>query len=85
MTDLTPEEQVRKLLASVPDTLSKPCIVERNKPLAAALREHRKQLAEGETHVSLEWLYEKHLKKMFSGPGMTSVRRWSRREDLNNG
>ena len=81
MTDSTPEEIVRALLADVPDNLTKPCAVERNAPLAAALRVYRRMLADGETHASLEWFYENKLKAVFNGPSMTTVRRWSRRED----
>ena len=85
MTDLTPEERVEQLLADVPDSLTKPCAVERNKPLAQALRHYRSLLAEGKTHASLEWFYENKLKAAFDGPSMTTVRRWSRREDAKNG
>ena len=85
MTDPTPEERVEQMLASIPPNLTKPCAVERNKDLAAALRHYRKRVAEGKTRVSLEWFYENHLKADFNGPSMTTVRRWSRMEDQKNG
>jgi len=85
MTDPSPEDIVRALLADVPDSLTKPCAVERNKPLAQALRVYRQMLVDGETHASLEWFYENKLKAAFNGPSMTTVRRWSRREDAKNG
>jgi len=76
MSDQTPEEQVEALLAGIPGT--KPCAVERNEPLAQALRHFLKLKEEGTTKVSLEWFYEKKLKAQFNGPSMTTVRRWAR-------
>ena len=82
MTDPTPEEQVEQILADVPANLTRPCAVERNAALAQALRHYRKLLAEGKTRVTLEWIYENKLKDAFNGPSLTTVRRWSRRQDV---
>ena len=78
MTD-SPEDIVNDLLADLPSG-KKPCAVERNEPLAAALRHFLSLSEKGEAHVSLEWFYENKLKARFDGPSMTSVRRWVRRQ-----
>ena len=78
----TPEEKLEALLAGISKTGKKPCAVERNADLAAALRAYRKKFAAGETHVPLEHLYEKGgLKAAFDGPSMSTVRRWAQAED----
>lgn len=77
MTD-SPEDIVDGLLADIPG--SKPCAVERNAPLAAALRHYMALYADGTTKVSLQWFYEEKLKAAFNGPSMTTVRRWHRAE-----
>jgi len=84
MAEPTPEQQLDDLLAGIDN--SKPCIVERNKPLAKALRHYLKLKAEGKTHVPLEHLYLKEgLRELYDGPSMTSVRRWVQAEARRNG
>ncbi len=78
MTD-TPEDLVDALLADIHNV--KPCIVERNVPLAKALRHYLAKLASGETRVPLEHLYiTQGMQQLFQGPSMNSVRRWVQRE-----
>jgi len=79
MTDQTPEQQLDALLAGIDN--EKPCIVERNKPLAKALRHYLAKVKSGETRVPLEHLYvTQGMRELFNGPSMNSVRRWVQKE-----
>ncbi len=76
----TPEERLEDLLAGISNT--KPCAVERNVDLAAALRAYRAKVEAGETMVPLEHLYLKGgLREAFDGPSMSTVRRWYQAQD----
>lgn len=78
----TPEERLEDLLAGISNTGKRPCAVERNVDLAAALRAYRAKVEAGETMVPLEHLYLKGgLKEAFDGPSMTTVRRWCQAQD----
>lgn len=79
MSDKSPEKAVDDLLKGLTET-KKPCAVERNEPLAAALRHFLALKAKGEAEVALEWFYENKLKELYNGPSMTTVRRWVRKQ-----
>ncbi len=78
MSESSPEDIVNDLLSDIPG--SRPCKVERNRPLVAALKHFLKLKKKGDTSASLEWFYEAKLKEKFKGPSMSTVRRWVRQQ-----